>query len=262
MGQVKVDCTPISVQQLTASEIKQMFALFEQYYEAVSYEAFCKDLFKKDQVLLAREKSTWAVKGFTTLQILNLDYVKDGRKHHATGIFSGDTIVAPEYWGQRVINGAFASTLLREKMKRPFDELYWFLISKGYKTYLLLTNNFVEYYPRHDKATPAHIQGIIDSYAMELYPQAYDKTTGLLRFEESLGHLKGSVAPITNELLAKHPKIAFFQERNPNWEKGDELVCLGVVNWRLFAGYALKSARYAVRGFLGAPKRKTARSEA
>lgn len=262
MGQVKVDCTPVAVELLAASEIRQMFNLFEQYYDCVSYETFCKDLFKKDQVILAREHSTWAIKGFTTLKFINVTYVQNGRTKTARGLFSGDTIVAPEYWGKRLMNGEFAKVLLREKMKRPFDEFYWFLISKGYKTYLLLTNNFTDYYPRYDKPTPTHIQSILDGYAQTLYPEAYEPSSGLLRFQESLGQLKASVAPIGEDLLRTQPNVAYFQTKNPNWPQGDELVCIGVINWRLFAHYAMKSVRYLARGWTGRARPRPVQGEA
>ncbi|MBX3022042.1 MAG: hypothetical protein KF799_10230 [Bdellovibrionales bacterium] len=255
MGRVKVDCSAVAVSELAAAEIEQMFALFEKFYDCVSFETFCTDLYKKDRILLARERDTWRIAGFTTLKIMSIDFERGGRKQVATGIFSGDTILAPEYWGCRVLNSAFASLLLKEKMKRPFGDLYWFLISKGYKTYLLLTNNFLEYYPALHARTPAHVQQVMDSYASELYPEAYDKASGLLIFQESLGQLKTSVAPIDGNLMESQPNVAFFQNRNPDWQKGNELVCLGVIDWRLFGYYVVKAARCATMAWVKRAKK-------
>jgi len=261
MEQVKVDCAPVSVHHLPNGDIEQMYRLFEQYYDCVSFETFRKDLLKKDRVIVARNPDSGPIKGFTTLKIMDIEYEMNGKKHYATGVFSGDTIVSPEYWGSRVINGAFAATLLKEKIKRPFSPVYWFLISKGYKTYLLLTNNFLEYYPNKEEATPEHIQKVIDAYATTLYPEAYDRESGLLKFEQSLGQLKSNVAPIDQHLLTTQPKIAFFQFMNPNWLQGDELVCLGVVSWRLFAFYAFKSTCFFFRGLVRRSPSKSSRRQ-
>jgi hypothetical protein len=261
MEQVKVDCAPVSVVQLANSDIEQMYTLFEQYYDCVSFDTFRKDLLKKDKVIVARSPHSGPIKGFTTLKIMDIEYDLNGKRCHATGVFSGDTIVSPEYWGSRVINGAFAATLLKEKAKHPFSPVYWFLISKGYKTYLLLTNNFLEYYPNKDEGTPEHIQKVIDTYAMTLYPEAYDQESGLLKFEQSLGQLKSSVAPIDQFLVSTQPKIAFFQFMNPDWQQGDELVCLGVVSWRLFAFYALKSTGIFLRKLVKRHPSKTTRRQ-
>lgn len=264
MAKAKIECMTLAIDELTAEEVRQMYHLFEQYYDAVSFETFTRDLYKKDKVLVARDHEKGKFAGFTTVKIMKVPFEWNGRTKYATGIFSGDTIVSPEYWGQRIMNAAFAAMVFKEKCKRPFSPLYWFLISKGYKTYLLLTNNFDEYYPNLNVPTPPKIQKIIDSYATQLYPENYDPEAGLLRFEQSQGNLKNTVAPIDDELMDSQPNVAFFQAKNPDWQKGNELVCLGVVDWPLFAGQVAKEIRHVARLVLGRSKAKTkpARSEA
>lgn len=245
MAKSKVGCKPIRVDRLTKTDITQMYNLFERYYECISFTVFEQDMKKKDKVILMREHQTGVIKGFTTVKMMTFTVTKNGRTKQVRGVFSGDTIVAKEYWGQKVLNSAFATMLMQEKLKNPFSEFYWCLISKGYKTYLLLTNNFVDYYPRHEEQNPSHVQEVIDAYASELYPESYDPSCGLLRFEQSMGQLKSNVAPIDAELLNSHPNISYFQNKNPNWQQGDELVCLGVINWALFGKYFRKSFKFA-----------------
>jgi len=45
---------------------------------------------------------------------------------------------------------AFAKHLLLAKIRTPGRRVYWFLISKGYKTYLLLARTFLGFLPRRD----------------------------------------------------------------------------------------------------------------
>ncbi len=237
---IKTNKSIVKISELSHADIRQMYTLFESYYECVNFDNFVKDLKKKDGVVLIRTAGMEIIKGFSTYKLMSFTVNKNGKPTQAEGIFSGDTIVAKELWGQRVLNNAFSSLLIREKLKRPFSDFYWLLISKGYKTYLQLTNNFVGYYPRYDRSTPQHIQAVIDGYAGELYPEFYDQQSGVLRFPQSQGQLKAHVTPIDAKLIARLPNIEFFQKRNPNWQNGDELVCVGVVDWRLFARQIVK----------------------
>jgi hypothetical protein len=63
----------------------------------------------------------------------------------------------------------------------PAGSLFWFLISKGYKTYRYLPLFFREYYPRHTAPTPPWAQSIIDVLGRQKYPRAYDPSAGIIR---------------------------------------------------------------------------------
>lgn len=137
----------------------------------------------------------------------------------------------------------FARYFILKRLKNPFTPFYWFLISKGYKTYLLLTNNFVNYYPRFDRETPVTMSNLIASFATKLYPDYYEPDSGLIRFPYVSAHLKSHVAAIDEHLLATNPKIAFFAQKNPEWAKGTELCCVGELSWNLPALYLAKFVR-------------------
>ena len=64
------------------------------------------------------------------------------------------------------------------RLKNPFTPVWWFLISKGYKTYLLLANNFINYYPRYELPTPPLYKDLIGQSALKLYPENYDQHSG------------------------------------------------------------------------------------
>ncbi|MBL7670874.1 MAG: hypothetical protein JNM39_10350 [Bdellovibrionaceae bacterium] len=240
MTGITAEAKIVRIENLKAIEIKQMYELFEQYYECISFETFQKDLQKKDAAVVIRDEKSHVIRGFSTYKILSIPTQVDGVKKAIRGMFSGDTIVAKELWGSKILNGAIAKIFLIQKLRYPLADFHWFLISKGYKTYLGLTNNFTDFYPRFDDETPEIYQQVIDSYALALYPESYDRESGLLKFKESLGQLKAHVTPIDLELMNSQPHVRFFQERNPDWSKGDELVCVGIVNWKMFLMYGLK----------------------
>ncbi|MBG09466.1 MAG: hypothetical protein CME68_11960 [Halobacteriovoraceae bacterium] len=233
----KLKASVISIEALNLPEKCRMFSIYEKYYENASREKFEKDLLHKDKVILLRSQFNNEIQGFSTLKHINL-VLSSGKK--VRGIFSGDTIIEKEFWGDKALNLAFSLYLLKEKYKKPFQPLYWFLISKGFKTYLLLANNFPEYYPSPEVKTPKEMEEIMDEFSMQNYPNAYNFETKTLCFGNHYDSLKKDVAPIDELLLNRYSKIKFFLEKNPNWEKGEELVCLGVFDWKVLSNVIYK----------------------
>jgi hypothetical protein len=201
-----------------------MWDLFARYYTDVRRAVFEADLDEKDHVILLRDEGDGSVRGMSTLKVHEL--VVGGRRVRA--VFSGDTIVDAAYWGQSALHWAFLAYLARVKLQTPLQPVFWFLISKGYKTYLLLARNFPTHYPRHERATPAWEQAVLDALARGRYGDAYEPSSGLLRFASEHGRLCEKVAPLTDQLLAM-PDVRFFVERNPRHAQGDELCCIGRV---------------------------------
>lgn len=213
----------VKVTDLHEEQIKPMWELYARYYEGVSEEKFRHDLFQKQLVIMLYEKKSKTLKGFST-QILNELLIG---KQKCRILFSGDTVIEKEYWGQKTLQLAFTLMMMKLKLERPLSPLYWFLITKGFKTYLLLSNNFKSFWPRFDSNTPEHIQNIMNEYALRFFKEAYDKEKGLLIFKTGEHeHLKSGVAEISSKDL-HNPHIRFFKEKNPHWKRGDELVCIG-----------------------------------
>ncbi|MCP4133839.1 MAG: hypothetical protein GY754_22915 [bacterium] len=224
-----IQCAYTPLEKITVSDIKEMHSLFIKYYHNADLETFQKDINQKDGVFLVRQKSDNAIMGFSTVMKIKMNH--NGKK--IAGLFSGDTILDKKYWGSTAFNKPFFSYVLREKLKNPFTPFYWFLISKGYKTYLLLANNYQYYYPRFDDKNDKkskRMKAVIDTYCTELFPGYYDEEKGLLMFGNEYQKLKSNVAEITESLKAKYPKIAFFDEKNSTWREGTELPCVGEIN--------------------------------
>lgn len=214
-----------TVDAITVQEIRDMFKVFCRYYENTTLDQFVQDLGKKTGAFVVRRETDDAIVGFSTLGIYSM--VVDGRK--VRGFFSGDTIVEKEYWGAGAINNAFLKRLLIEAIKDPFTAQYWFLISKGYKTFLLLSRNFPEYYPRPQAQAgkdEGHMKNIVQAYCEKLFPGVLDQQNMLLDFGVGANCLKSDITPISDD-MRQDKDIAFFQDCNPGWERGCELPCLG-----------------------------------
>jgi hypothetical protein len=224
-----------SIPELSALEIERMYSIFSKYYVNHSREQFSADLFEKDHIILLRDSKEKTIQGFSTL--LKVDLKSQG--HNAIGIYSGDTVLEKAYWGNKALGVAFLKYLWTEKMKHPFRPVYWFLISKGYKTYLLMANNFKTHYPRIEKETPSSYKNIMDAFYGNRFSKHYKPDLGTIEFDSTACCLKEKVAEISTELF-KNKKIQFFARMNPNWDRGDELACIAEMTLLMPLQYFLK----------------------
>lgn len=228
---------------VTPAQRAEMYGVFERYYSDVNRERFDTDLDKKHHViLLSCEQGI--IRGFSTLQ--RIDTHVDGRPVHA--VFSGDTVIERSHWGGSALQLAFASYMLRTRARHPARPLYWLLISKGYKTYLLMANNFREHWPRFERAIPEERRRVRDALAEAMFAGHYFPSEGLLRFPPGSGALRAGIADAHDALKRSHPRVAFFTQQNPRWADGEELVCLATVPWTLPLEYGAKLVKKRLLG--------------
>ncbi|GAB4409414.1 MAG: hypothetical protein OHK0056_11410 [Bacteriovoracaceae bacterium] len=239
----KLKAQTVDVQKIGHNTRKEMFELFQNFYDNVSFEQFCIDMNNKTSVIILTSAHK-KIRGFSTLT--SFDVIQDGVEQHI--IYSGDTIIDPSYWGTAALTMEFLKNIIKAKLRRPFKPVWWFLISKGYKTYLLMANNFINYFPRYDRSTPENTVHLMHEISQRLFPGRLDKNRGVLVFDDGRHEkLKEFVAPITDVMKQKSPKIRFFAERNPNWQAGEELICLGEVSLLLAIVHPLKVLKKTIR---------------
>jgi len=157
-------------------------------------------------------------------------------------VFSGDTGIDPAYWGGQALVKAWARFMGTLLARDPGRRLFWFLISKGYRTYLYLPLFFHEFYPRVDALTPAFERELITTLGTLKYPGDFDPTTGVIEFGESHGHLQPVLAD-TPSHRREHPHVRFFLERNPGFARGNELVCVAEISPGNMRGLARRMLR-------------------
>jgi len=214
----------VGLHELTDEQRDTMFALMQRYYDNVARANFEADLAEKRWIIQVYDALTGELCGFSTQMLLDIEV--QGRPIKA--LFSGDTIVARDYWGDSTLAQVGGRLALSLMDAYPEAELYWFLISKGYKTYRFLPVFFHEFYPRPETPTPAWARAIVDALGRFKYPTAYDPTTGIVRASPRADRLRGGVADITHERL-RDPAVRFFVEHNPGYARGDELCCLAAL---------------------------------
>lgn len=232
----------VPVASLDARTLDAAFAVFRSAYENVSRERFGHDLQEKQQVILLRDRDTGALKGFSTVLVRTVAS-PDGP---ATVIFSGDTVIDREYWGQKQLQLAFLKLLVRTKLRAPTRPVYWFLLSKGYRTYLLLANAFPRSVPRAGGAEDEDLRRTLDDLATERYGAEYDPAKGVIRYATPHERVREGVAPVTPSLL-DNPHVRLFLARNPEHAAGVELACLADVRLRDLARAAVRIPMGMVR---------------
>lgn len=237
-----IDTSVVQVGDISLAARKRMFALFEQYYSSVSFSSFNKDLEDKDSALLLCHSDD--IIGFTTLKVMDFDL--QGSTGRA--LFSGDTIIRHDHWGNQALAKAWCEYAGKVKAQSPELALYWFLIVKGHKTYRYLPVFTRRFYPNYKTATPEAIQQIMDHLGSRRFGDAYKTERGLVEFASSQGHLRSEWADIPDR-LARNPHVDFFLGRNPGYGMGHELVCVAELseeNMRFHARQAFLSGRRAV----------------
>lgn len=241
---------------ISAADVERMHGLFSTCYENAAVPTFLRDLSTKDGAILVRDRRTDEICGFTTIKKVPL---RDGGRR-AIGVFSGDTILDPSCWGDRALKDAFTRYLLRLWLTSPGVPLYWLLISKGYKTYMLLASNFVNYHPRPDRQADPRLERLVRDYTEQLFPGKYDECRGVLDFGAGAQRLREEVAPITAEMRRENPVIDYFERRNPGWRIGHELPCIAEISISLLRRYLVKERRKAAASPSGGAEPGSARA--
>lgn len=218
---VQLDGRVLAVNALTVRQREEMYALMARYYEGVSRAQFDADLDGKRWVICVSDPDTGQIRGFSTQTLLDPPPGAGPMRI----LYSGDTIMDQQKRAANALTQWWGRLALALMDRYPEDERYWFLISKGYKTYRFLPVFFHEFYPRYDRPTPAWASRLIDGIAAGKFPDTYDRDAGVVRAPDTAGRLREGVAAITPQRL-KDPHVRFFASANPGHARGDELCCI------------------------------------
>ena len=216
----------IAVHDLDSATRHAAFKLFASAYEGAGWPRFAADLEDKQYVIVMRDRATRLLKGFSTVRVCT----EETERGRATVVFSGDTVIDRDYWGQKELHLHLSRLFMRLQLRNPRRPVYWFLVSKGYKTYLGFMKNFPISIPRYDGSDDPYLRRLLDGVATARFGAAYDTSTGI---SVNTGHewVRRGLAPI-DATARLNAHVRFFVERNPGHERGDELACLALIRKR------------------------------
>jgi hypothetical protein len=232
---VRLRSSLVKVTDLASANREAMFRLMDRAYVNIQREQFEADLAAKEWVIQVHDPLTECLAGFSTQTMLQVEV--DGEPVRA--LFSGDTVVDPQHWGDIALAhewGRLAMSLIERHAEQP---LYWFLTSKGFRTYKYLPLFFREWYPSVDAPTPSRERAVIDALARHVAPSSYDATTQLIRATPGKEHVRATLGNPGNRSQADR-HVRYFVARNPGYQLGDELCCVAPLSKANFTAAALR----------------------
>lgn len=238
---MSVNVSITAVPRLPDAQREAAFVLHSQYFSGVRRDVFMGDMAEKNHAILLHSQEGHLV-GFSFLQYIDLEV--DGAR--VRFVFSGNTVVDQAYRNTPALAGAFGHQMLRLLDEgSPDDELYWFLITKGFRTYRFLPVFFREFYPRYDVATPPRYARLMRAIALHKYNGRFDAEVGIVRATETTDWLSPPHSAVPPERL-EDPHVRFFADANSSYARGDELACIARIsreNFNRFAHRTLAATR-------------------
>ncbi len=209
---------------LSPKDIDALYQLFLTYYRQVDRPTFDRDLAEKEWILTLRDEQG-ILRGFTTMKLYEVTL--QGRPIRA--VFNGNTIIDQAYWGEQELVRTWCRFMAQLKQTQPETPLYWYLICSGYRTYLFLPLFFREFYPQHDGPEHCFDRSLADHLGALKFPDEY--RDGVVRVSAARECLVADIA-VPSEARRRSPHVQFFLDRNPNFLRGDELVCMAEFSWK------------------------------
>ncbi|MDN3577044.1 hypothetical protein QWZ03_09730 [Chitinimonas viridis] len=215
-----LSCRLHDVAALDDATRDQMYALLARHYAATDRQRFEEDLAAKQWVLLLTDAQA-QLQGFSTLHV----YAVSHQDRDCRIVYSGDTVIDRAHWGEQGLAFNWLRLAGQLRSQAPQASWYWFLISKGHRTYRYLPAFARCFYPHWQHPTPAFEASLLHRLAQDRFGAHYQAEQGIVRFPQSQGHLQDDLARV-NPREQHHPAVRFFLERNPGYAQGHELCCL------------------------------------
>lgn len=213
-------CNPATLPEARLAEV---FHLFQRCYDCVECAVFEKDLRQKTSIILLTDEEDHVV-GFSTQQVYECDF----HGEMVRVLYSGDTVIDPAHWGSQLLVKGWCQVAARAMDAVPKMRTFWFLISKGCRTYLYLPLFFRKFLPSVANDHEPWQKELLDQLASEKFGTDYDTASGLIRFPASRGQLTAELAEIPagrrDDVHVRH-----FLSLNPDFAQGVELACLAEI---------------------------------
>lgn len=207
-----------AISSLTETDKERMYRIMLKHYAEVGHRSFLRDLEEKEGALVLHDEGG-EIQGFSTYMSISTVY----RGDEIAALFSGDTVIDKDHWGTQAIFNTFGRLLFRIMDENKGKRIYWFLITMGFRTYMMMPLFFKRFYPRHDEETPSFEKGLIEHLANLKYGGQFDRARAIITTDSY--HLKGEFAEIP-EARRRNAHVRFFLEKNPGYKEGDELACV------------------------------------
>jgi len=169
------------------------------------------------------------------------------------GLYTGWACLEQHLRGRGIIQLAGLWATAEQRLRYPNHKLYWMFAASTYTSYLLMTSNFLEYYPRIDRATPPHIEHLLRAVADQLNMPLTEGGYVVKRYSEVL-YREGVVAK--DPTATANPHIRAYSQLNPGQDCGDTLLCAVPLDTKNMAYMINRAFARAVKRACGAARRR------
>ena len=210
----------IYVSDLTPGQKEKMYNLMDEHYNNMTRQVFERDLSEKQYVILLECMTTSGIEGFSTQMTYPFHF--EGKEYLI--LYSGDTIISRSQWGSLELPKAFGELMLSLIKDNTGRKIFWFLITKGVRTYKFMPVFMKDFYPRYDSEPDSELKALTDALATDKFGHLYDSDSGVVRVIGPGHPLKEAYEPETSKRV--NPHVSFFYRSNPGYQKGEELACV------------------------------------
>ena len=210
---MKLKSSVLKISELSTENKQDLFQLMLEVYDGINWNKFLSDMNQKNYILILYNKDN-AIAGFTTIQVFDFE--------NKLIIYSGDTVIEEVSRGDIELMRAWWRFSYTIQEKNPAKQVFWLLISKGWRTYKFFPLFLKEIYPTYKCNTPEEIQKFIDRLSHYKFGDSYKNGLVISEYPDKLKSGKNDIP----EKRREDKDVKFFLEKNPDFYKGNELVCL------------------------------------
>jgi hypothetical protein len=174
-------------------------------------------------------------------------HAEEFRGRRVAVIFTSHVLLREEHRGRNLIQQLGLRVFLQARLRYPLLPIYWFFDTFSYKSYRLLARNLRDYWPRHDRPTPAWELALMAHLSERTYGESWRPSQGIVA-RSGRKRLRAGTAPLPENLSAA-PDLQFYARANPGHAEGDMLVCLCPLSLGNWAGVAWRALRREFSGW-------------
>ncbi|MCB0641666.1 MAG: hypothetical protein KDC44_08500 [Phaeodactylibacter sp.] len=194
----------------------KMWSLYQEYYQLD--EAVFLQRFEVNQYYALYEVEGELV-GFTALRSREFE----SSRGKVMCIYIGQSCILQQYRNRSLIPQTCVSLVARSYRQNPLRPIYLWCDSLTYKPYLAFSKATTYTYPSHKRATPEHIQSLINQLGTYYYGEKFNPGTGTVKKEVNIVN---DPSAIIRPQDRQEPAIDFYARKNPHYLEGNGLITI------------------------------------
>ena len=209
----------VPADQLTERQLDELWRCYSEYVDG-NRERFINNVKNSDEVLIFRDEKYRRIRGLKVNKILALRW----NNRPITVVYTAYADLDPKYRGANILQRLLFLKYISLRIRHPFKRLFWMSTASTYTSYLLYPRNFVDFWPRRDRATPVSALILMNDVMRKLGAEGWNPKTAVLKRHGCQRYREGVVKD--DPRVLKDPDIRFYARMNPGQHLGDSLACI------------------------------------